>query len=271
MAKHKNGEIVEWKTHNPRSDKKRTSCFLTGLKRSIKVNPLKSMEKMSKLRNVSKMTISKAVRKDLKMKSYCRQRRCILTAKSKANRIKRNPQFFNYLKNGEGDVRIFMNEKKFVGDKKTNRPNSRVIAKSHEELPAVMESQLPASIRVFFQQLQTNSKITPPHFIKAGTKSNTSEYVKILKEVLMPWIKKHCNHEPITFIQDLAPAHGSKTLQDLLMRELSLFVLKDVWPSSFSDLNPCNYWLWSEIEKVSDNDAHTSIGSLKNAGKLSVN
>ena len=83
----------------------------------------------------------------------------------------------------------------------------------------------------------------------------------------MPWIKKHYNHEQVMFIQDTAPAYESKTVQDLLMRELLLFVPRDVWPSSSPDLNHCAYWLWSRVKKVSNNEAHTSIGSLKSAIK----
>ena len=153
------------------------------------------------------MTISKAVRKDLKMKSYCRQRHCILTAKSKAIRIERNPLLLNHLKNCGGDVRIFVDEKIFiVGKKKTNCRNSWVIAKSHKELPAMMESKHPTSVMVF-SAVVSNGRIMPPHFIKAGTKTNTSECVKILKEVLMPWIKNIANHKWVMFIQDSAPAH----------------------------------------------------------------
>ncbi len=114
------------------------------------VNPLKSLAKLAKSRNVSKMTISKAFRKDLKMKSYCSRRCCILTAKSKAIRIERRLMLLKHIKNRGGAARIFVNEKKFVVDEKTNRRNSRVIAKSHQEVPAVMESKHTASVIVFF-------------------------------------------------------------------------------------------------------------------------
>ena len=138
MTKLQKGVSVERKTHNTGSDKQRATQFLSGLKRSIEANSLKSIEKLAKSRNVRKMTISKAVRKDWKMKSSCRQRRCILTAKSKAIRIERSLLLLNYPKN-RGDVP------------------------------------------------------------------------------------------------------------------------EDIWPSTSPDLNPCDCWLWCEVEKVSNNDAHTSI------------
>ena len=146
--------------------------------------------------------------------------------------------------------------------KKTNRRNLRVIAKSLH-VCAVMENKHPW----FFSAAASGGKIMPSHFIKDGTKSNTSESVKNLKEVLMPWIKKHYNHERVTFVQGSVPYHGSKTIQDLLLRELPLFVPKDFWSYSSPDLNPCDYRLWCVVEKVSNNDVHTSIGSLKRAIK----
>ena len=63
------------------------------------------------------MTISKAVKKDLKIKSYFTQRHCLLTAKSKAIRIERIPLILNHLKNRE-DVLIFVDEKKFAVNEK---------------------------------------------------------------------------------------------------------------------------------------------------------
>ena len=53
--------------------------------------------------------------------------------------------------------------------------------------------------------------------------------------------KKILNNERVKFIQDSLPAHEYKIKQDLLMRELPLFVHKDVLPSSSPDLNPCDY------------------------------
>ena len=120
-----------------------------------------------------------------------------------------------------------MDKKKFVVDEKTNCDNSQVIAKSHKEVPVVMESKHPLSVMVFLA-VAGDGRIMCPHFIKAETKINTSKYVKTLKEVLMPWIKKHYYNEPAMFIQDSGSAHGSKTVQDLLLRELPFFVPKDI-------------------------------------------
>ena len=87
-----------------------------------------------------------------------------------------------------------------------------------------------------FGVVASNGKVMPPHFIDAGLKINTAEYLKILKEVLLPWIKKNYDPMKVMFIQDSAPAHGSKTVQKFLKRELPLFVPSTIWPSSSPDL-----------------------------------
>ena len=193
------------------------------------------MTALAKKRNVTKMTISNAVRKDLGMKSFCRQCRNILTAKSKAIRKERSPLLLNHLKHHGGAICIFVDEKKFVVDGASNRRNSRFIAKDSSCVPPVMQSKHPASVMVF-GAIASDGKVMPPHFIEVGLKINTAEYLKILEEVLLPWIKKNYDPIKVMFIQDSAPAHGSKTVQTFLKREIPLFIPSNIWPSIFACL-----------------------------------
>ena len=138
-------------------------------------------------------------------------------------RKERSHLLLNHLKHKGGSVRIFVDEKKFVVDEVTNHRNSRFIAKDPSCVPPVMWSKHPASIMVF-GVVASDGKVMPPHFIDAGLKINTAKYLKILKEFLLPWIKKNYDPIKVMFIQDSAPAHGSKTVQKFLKRELLLFV-----------------------------------------------
>ena len=125
-----------------------------------------------------------------------------------------------------------------------------------------MQSKHPAFV-MMFGAIASNGKVMPPHFIEAGLKINTVEYLKILEEVLLPWIKKNYDPMKVMFIQDSAPAHGSKTVQTFLKRKIPLFVPSNIWPSSSPDLNRCDYWLWGDVEKVSNSQPHNSVASLK--------
>jgi len=73
------GKGIERMSHSLRRDEIRTKRLHGGLKRSIASNPSQPMIQLAKKRNVTKMTLSKAVRNDLGMMSYCRRRRNILT------------------------------------------------------------------------------------------------------------------------------------------------------------------------------------------------
>ena len=68
----------------------------------------------------------------------------------------------------------------------------------------------------------------------------------------MPWI--HRNYDPfkVMLIQDSAPVHGAKEVQDFLKENLPLMVPKGIWPSSSLDLNVCDYWLFGVIEGTSN-------------------
>ena len=63
-------------------------------------------------------------------------------------------------------------------------------------------------------------------------------------------------------VQDSAPVHGVKKVQDFL-KGFPLMVPKDIWPSSSQDLNVCDYWLFGVIEGKSNVNSHPSVNSLK--------
>ena len=127
-----------------------------------------------------------------------------------------------------------------------------------------MQSKNPASVMVF-AAVASDGKVMPPHFIEAGLKINAAEYLKILKDVLMPWIRRNYDPFKVMLVQDSAPAHGAKKLQDFLKENLPLMVPKDIWPSSSPDLNVCDYWLFGVIEGTSNVTSHPSVNSLKAA------
>ena len=130
------------------------------------------------------------------------------------------------------------------------------------EVRPVTLSKNPASVMVL-AAVASEGKVMPPHFIEAGLKINTAEYLKILKDVLMLWIRRNYDPFKVMLVQDSAPAHGAKKVQDFLKENLPLMVPNDVWPSSSPDLNACDYWLFVVIEGKSNVTPHPSVNSLK--------
>ena len=216
------------------------------------------MSKLAHKRIVSLSTISRTVKEDLRMKSYVRRIPNLLTTRSRVLRGERCPKLLNHLKHKGGHVRVFVDEKKFVVDEVANRQNTRVIAFDPSKVPPVMQSKNPASVMVF-AAVASDGKVMPPHFSEAGLKINTAEYLKILKDVLILWIRRNYDPFKVMLVQDSALAHGAKKLQDFLKDNLPLMVPKYIWPSSSPNLNVCDYWLFGVTSHPSDNSLEAVI------------
>lgn len=93
------------------------------------------------------------------------------------------------------------------------------------QVPSALHSKNPASIKV-----TRVGKLIPPHFLEVGLKINRAEYLKILENALLPWIRKHYDASQIMFVQDSTPTYSLKRLQKLLKKELSMFTPKDICP-----------------------------------------
>ena len=116
-----------------------------------------------------------------------------------------------------------------------------------------------------FGAVAGDGRVMPPHFVPAGLRIGTTEYLTILEEVLMPWLEQNYSLEDVVLVQDSAPAHTARQVQDLLRRRIPRFVPKEKWPPSSPDLNPCDYWLWSVVEERANDHPHGSVASLKTA------
>ena len=141
------GDIAR-RPHTPRSDRKRTPTFLSGLKRSIQAKPRTPMNEFARARHVSKSTVSRAVGEDLGMTSLTRKRRNLLTERAKAIRREMTLKVLNHFKHLGSNVRVFVDGKKFTVKDVASRWNSRVIAYSPDDVAPVMKGKNPSSLMV---------------------------------------------------------------------------------------------------------------------------
>ena len=74
--------------NKPRRDRKLTSRFFNGLKRSVKVIPTMSMTILAKKKGVSRTSIGRALAK-LKLTSYVQGKRYLLTDRMRGIRLQR--------------------------------------------------------------------------------------------------------------------------------------------------------------------------------------
>ena len=82
---------------------------------------------------------------------------------------------------------------------------------------------------MIFAAVASDGKVMPSHFIAAGLKINTAEYLKILNDVLLPRIRKNYDATKVMHVQDSAPAYGAKQVRTFLKENLPLFVPKDIF------------------------------------------
>ena len=200
--------------HNTRSDKKRTPRFVAGLKRTIDAKPTTPISKLAKDRQVDPSTIRRAIKEDLGYRSRVRAVKHLLTTQHKADRVTKGMKI-NAMKTKGGYLRFFSDEKIFTIDKFTNRRNDRWICLDPDEVHPVMKTKMPASVMVM-AVISSEGHVMPPHFFKAGENVNTDVYLKVLTEVVVPWMDEVADGRPYIFQQDFAPAYKTKKVQDFL-------------------------------------------------------
>ena len=110
------------------------------------------------------------------------------------------------------------------------------IATNNRDVPRVMKTKFPATVKVF-GAVSSEGNIMPPHIFEVGLKVNTKVYVDMLKSVVIPWCNQVAGGWRWVWPQDSAPTHKSKETQK------ECFVLFSHWPPSSLDLNPVDYFV----------------------------
>jgi hypothetical protein len=156
---------------------------------------------------------------------------------------------------------FFSDEKNFTQDQKINRRNNRWLCSDPSEVPIIMSTKFPANVMVL-GIVSNEGDVMPPHFFPKGLKVNTDEYIKVLEEVVKPWMDQVAGGRPYVFQQDGAPAHNSKRTQDWCRANLPEFWGKELWPPSFPDCNPLDYFLWDVSELHGNKMPHNTSAAL---------
>ena len=258
------GEVTpERKKRKSGPGKKRTPAFLQQLQALIEEDPMKSLRQLARELDVSPFLIRQAVHEDLRFNSYVLRVRQLLTDGMKARRLMIGKQLLGSLKReASGLVRVFSDEKIFTVDRKTNRRNTRYLCRFPDEVPVAMKTKFPASVMVL-GVVTSNGDVMPPHFFEQNEKVNTDVYLRVLETVVLPWIKEVTRGAGYVFQQDSAPAHAAKKTQEWCRQNMHLTWTKEFWPPNSPDLNPLDYFVWGEVERVSNKNPHPSREALK--------
>ena len=112
------------------------------------------------------------------------------------------------------------------------------------EVPIVMSTK-------FLGVLSNEGHVMSPHFFEKGLKINQVEYIKVMTEVVKPWMDRVAGDHPYVFQQDRAPAHNGNTTQKWCKEN----------PSS-PDCNPLDYYVWGDLERDVNRGPHNKRASL---------
>ena len=62
-----------------------------------------------------------------------------------------------------------------------------------------------------FGAVAGDGRVMPPHFVPAGLRIGTNEYLTILEEFLILWMEQHYSLDQVVLVQDSALAHTAHT------------------------------------------------------------
>ena len=158
---------------------------------------------------------------------------------------------------------LFSDEKVFTVQHFLNKQKHRILATDKNTLPEstfrISRTQKPVSVMVWAGV--TASGRTQLAFM---VKVNQLVYREtILEKVLKPWAESHFGNALSTFQQDSAPVHKAKATQKWCRTHFPDFISSEKWQSCLPDINPLDFYIWSQLEEVVNATALHSVYDLK--------
>ena len=243
----------------------RTPANIKIIRERLRRNPCRTQKKLALQTNISRVSINRILKYDLKVKAYSRRKVHYLNDRLREMRRERCPIL---LRRHDARKILFTDEKLFTVEEKFNRQNNKVYAKSSKDVPAsarnVSRTHHPASVMVWWGV--SYEGVTQLHFCQQGVKVKAKNYQSdILEPVVKPLSHTLFHNKDWVFQQDSAPSHKAKTTQAWLRENVPAFIPVNEWPSSSPDLNPLDYSLWTELELRACRKSHPNLESLKRA------
>ena len=248
------------------------------IKRTLEESPRRSIRSIAKRTKVSRMTVWRIVRNELKKFPYKIQIKQKQTCDNKANRldfghrlsakIETNPAFLRAI--------LFSDEAHFELSGYVNSQNCRYWA--NEQPHAVVESPKGKEKVTVWMAIGYNGVYGPYFFEDSSGERETvktQNYLKMMKQKFVPALKRKKLLDKAWFMQDGAPPHCSKDAMEALAAIFSTRLISRnaafSWPSYSPDLNPCDFFLWGYLKSVVySNPVPKTVSELKSNIKRDV-
>ena len=248
------GSSLQRKPGSGRPKTARTAANITAVETLIcsqegQPGTSRSTRQISRQIGVSRMSVARMAKEDLRMKSFKRVPAQVITAATQQKRLQRSTQLLRRMSTANVKQTFFTDEKLFYVSPPVNSQNNRVWSAGlkrdiNPERLLLKRAKFSASVMVSAGVCYGGKGKL--HFVDEKAKINADYYVT----KLLPKLFEDCEQLlPAGFIfqQDGAPAHSSHQAQDWIESHNPAFIPKDQWPPNSPDLNPLDYHVWGAM------------------------
>jgi len=229
-----------------------------------KPNPI-SQAQMAKRLDISESSVRYHLKNTIGFSLVSKKKVHHLTVREKDIRMKRSKLLFPFIKDNLD--KIISTDEKFYRLDDCNKETKRLYIKKGQNRKVVSTYKKSKSFCkgiMVWAGISLNGK-TNIYFAEPGVKISADYYIS---NILKPFIEKdlkslYPNNNGI-LQQDSAPSHtSSKTLNFLEIQNVK-FIPPYMWTPNSPDNTPCDYWLWSELDRrISYRKARTIKGLKK--------
>jgi len=242
-----NGEI-DLKKSAGRPKIVRTKSLIQKVKQRLVRKGRRSARQLAKSFGVSRESMRRIIREDLKLYAYRITTEPKLTDDQKKRRVSFAYWVRKELRKKDHGKILFSDEKYFSIEGIFNRQNDRIYAVNRLEADKQggtrQESKYPKRIMIWLGACQNG--LTAPIIFKPGETLSHKNYI----EVVLPHAKSEGERllgDDFIFQQDNATPHTHKESLEWCEENFTQFFGKYRWPPNSPDLNVLDYYVWDAI------------------------
>jgi hypothetical protein len=160
-------------------------------------------------------------------------------------------------------VIIFSDEKTWTVDPVRNRRNDRYLAigEVDETLRTHTTTKHPSSA-MCLGFVASNGLAPPLIWFPVGYRLTAADYIAVLEEKFLPWVRDTFPDGNVVLQQDGAPAHTANRTQNFLEDNIA-FWSKEMWPPYSPDVNPLDYAFWPHVQSKACTVRHPNLDTMK--------
>ena len=133
--------------------------------------------------------------------------------RTQEKRLIKCKKFIKRFKNDASNI-VFCDEKFFTLSRVYNNHNDRVWRRRNDENRKNLITRCQKAKGVMVWAAISSFMKSPLIFVEVGVKMNSNNYKKLLSREFLPWYHSKFGKKKFTFMQDSAPAHRSKIVQE---------------------------------------------------------